>query len=110
MKIVAAVTAAALVLIPTVSFAQGAGGAGSGAGGAARVQEARALARAAACQALERRALARGPLSPRKGLVIQVRGKDLLVQVRAELTTIQCPALVKEVVENNGRPSLGRTN
>jgi len=34
MKFVAAVMAAALVMVPIVSFAQGAGGAGSGAGGA----------------------------------------------------------------------------
>jgi hypothetical protein len=34
MKFVAAVTAAVLVMVPTVSFAQGAGGEGSGAGGA----------------------------------------------------------------------------
>jgi hypothetical protein len=71
-------------------------------------QEARALARAE-CQALERRALARGPLSPRKSLVIQARGKGLVIQVRAELTTIQCPALVKEGLNKNGRPSVDRT-
>jgi hypothetical protein len=38
-----------------------------------------------------------------KGLVTQVRGKSLIVQVRAELTTIQCPGLVREGVDNNGR-------
>jgi hypothetical protein len=40
---------------------------------------------------------------PGKGLLIQVRGKSLIIQVSAELTTIQCPGLVREGVDNNDR-------
>jgi hypothetical protein len=57
----------------------------------ARAQEARARARAATCQALARQA-PRGPFNPREGLVIQVRGKGLVIQV-------------KEGVDNNGPAS-----
>jgi hypothetical protein len=70
----------------------------------ARAREARARAREVLARAREVLARAREVLA--RAREVQVRDKGLVIQVRAEVTTIQCPALVKEGVDNNGRPSV----